>query len=61
MMGLHWLLRMRHWAQHPPPLRRVLFVLAIVLACLALAGIELVWGWPDWLTPPGGGGGRMPF
>nr|WP_092888272.1 hypothetical protein [Roseicitreum antarcticum] len=54
-MGLHWLLRMRQWAQHPPPARVVYGVLAIIALCAALYGIELIWGWPAALTPNGGG------
>jgi len=61
MIGLHWLLRMRQWAQNPPSMRQVLFVVTIIAVCLLLAGIELIWGWPEWLTPNSGGRGRIPF
>lgn len=47
---IRWLLRAKRWAQHPPSPRRVMLVLAVVAVCLALAGIERFWGWPDWLT-----------
>ena len=39
-MNPRWLLRASRWARHPPPARRVVLVLAVVAACLALAGIE---------------------
>jgi hypothetical protein len=45
-----WLLRMKRWVQHPPSLRRVLLVVGVVGVCLIIAGIESIWGWPDWLT-----------
>ena len=41
---------MSRWARHPPPLSRVVFVLAIVAVGALLYGIEAIWGWPDWLT-----------
>ena len=44
------LLRMARRARHPPSGGHVAFVLAIVLVCLMLVGIEHLWGWPDWLT-----------
>jgi hypothetical protein len=28
----------------------VMLVLGVVAACLVLYGIEVIWGWPDWLT-----------
>lgn len=60
-MNLHWLLRLRRWAQNPPSPRMVAFVLGILLLCLALVAVEYWLGWPEWLTPAGGGGrGGMP-
>lgn len=50
MNPMVWLLRMSRWSRHPPSLRRVLLVLGVVAACLVLAGIEHLWGWPAWLT-----------
>lgn len=49
-MNMHWLLRMARWARNPPSEGRVKLVLGVIAACLFLAGIEWVWGWPDWLT-----------
>jgi hypothetical protein len=48
--GLHWLFRMRRWAQRPPTAGRVLLVLGVVAVCLALLAVERWIGWPDWLT-----------
>lgn len=45
-----WLIRMARWARHPPSWGRVKLVVGVVLVCLALAGVEYLWGWPDWLT-----------
>ncbi|MBI1217883.1 MAG: hypothetical protein GC186_04980 [Rhodobacteraceae bacterium] len=50
MDPLRWLLRMSRWSRHPPPARQVAVVLGVVAACLLLAGIEHVWGWPAWAT-----------
>lgn len=55
MISLHWLLRMRRWAQNPPSARVVYGVLGIIALCAALYAIELIWGWPDALTTQGGG------
>ncbi len=46
---LRWLMRAKRWAQHPPPMRRVILMAAVVAASLAIAGIEHYFGWPDWL------------
>ena len=54
-MHLRWFLRMARWARNPPTMRQVLFVLAILIACLALLAVELWIGWPDWATTGGGG------
>ena len=53
MIGQNWLIRMSRWARNPPPPRKVALVLGVIAACLALWGIEHVWGWPDWLTVNG--------
>lgn len=50
-MNPNWLLRMAKWARHPPSPGRVKLVLAVIAACLVLAGIEWLWGWPEALTP----------
>ncbi len=57
-MNLIWLVRMARWARNPPSARQVILVLGIIAFCLALAGIELFVGWPDWATT--GSGGRVP-
>lgn len=45
-----WLLRAVRWARNPPSLARVKLVLAVILVCLILFGIERIWGWPEFLT-----------
>lgn len=52
-MNLTWLLRMAKWARRPPSARQVRLVLAVVAACFLLWGIEMLWGWPDWLKVNG--------
>lgn len=47
------LLRMAKWARHPPSLARVKLGAVVLALCLALWGIEQLWGWPDWLTVNG--------
>jgi len=60
-LNLFWLVRMRRWAQNPPSMRKVIFVVSIIALCLVLFAIERIWGWPDWLTvqPIGQGMGRF--
>ena len=43
-MNHRWLFRMARWAQNPPSEGRVKFVLAVILACVALFGV------PDWMS-----------
>jgi hypothetical protein len=53
-----WLLRMKRWAQHPPSPRKVMLVLGVIAACLALVAVERFIGWPEALTVERTG--RMP-
>ena len=46
---------MSQWARHPPSWGRVKLVLGVVGLCLAVWGVELIWGWPEWLTVNGRG------
>lgn len=46
-----FLARAKGWAANPPSARRVALVLGVIAACLAIAGWEWAFGWPDWLTP----------
>ena len=45
------LMRAKRLAQHPPSWRRVLLLLGVIAACLALWGIERTLGFPEWLAP----------
>ena len=49
-MNPMWLVRASQWVRNPPSMARVLLVFGIVALCLALAGYEHFFGWPDWLT-----------
>jgi len=44
------LVRAKRLAARPPSMRQVLIYGGIIAACLAVAGVERVFGWPDWLT-----------
>jgi hypothetical protein len=46
-----WLIRMKRWAANPPSARMVALVFGVIAACLVLAGVELIWGFPEWLVP----------
>ncbi|WP_168161463.1 hypothetical protein [Oceanicola sp. S124] len=46
-----WLLRAVRWVRNPPSEGRVLLVAAVVAICLAIWGLEQLFGFPDWLTP----------
>lgn len=50
MDPIRWMLRAKRWAQHPPPMSRVLLVLGAIAACLALVAVEAMGLWPDWLA-----------
>ena len=58
-MNIHWLLRLAHWARHPPSPRRMALIAGVILLCLALVGIERFWGWPEALTVAPGGRGPL--
>jgi hypothetical protein len=45
-----WLLKAKLWAKNPPSMRQVIFYGCIIAACLAVAGLEYVFGWPAWLS-----------
>lgn len=45
-----WLLKSKRLAQNPPPMKTVLIYVGVIAACLAVAGFEWLFGWPDWLT-----------
>ena len=50
-MNFRWLLRAKRWAQNPSSEGHVKLVLAVIAACAGLYFVDLVWGWPVWLTP----------
>ena len=50
-MDPRWLLRAKRWAQNPPSWRRILLVLGVICACLALYWAERIWGMPEWIAP----------
>lgn len=45
-----WLLRASRWARNPPSEKRVL-LLALIAVCLAIWGLEKLFGFPAWLEP----------
>jgi hypothetical protein len=60
-VNYRWLLRASGWARNPPSAKKVRFVFGVILLCLALWGIEAIWGWPEALTPSGGPRGRITY
>lgn len=50
MNYLHWLLRAKRWATHPPPMSRVILVLGVIAVCLVLFALERMGGLPDWMA-----------
>jgi hypothetical protein len=44
-----WLLKSKLWAKNPPSMKKVIFYASIIAACLAVAGLEFLFGWPEWL------------
>lgn len=51
-----WFLRMAKWARRPPSARTVALWAVVVALCLGIAGFELLFGWPEALTPANPGG-----
>lgn len=49
---------MKRWQQNPPSTRRVVLVISVIGACLAIAAIEAFVGWPSWMTAERVPGGR---
>jgi len=49
-MNIIWLLRMARWARRPPGARTVRLWLIVIGIGLAIAGVELFFGWPEALT-----------
>ncbi|SFH24702.1 hypothetical protein SAMN04488020_108189 [Palleronia marisminoris] len=49
-MNVRWLLRAKRWAQNPPSEDHVKLVLTVIVACVSLYLVDLIWGWPDWLS-----------
>lgn len=54
MIDPRWLARMSLLARRRPSRKLFLVVMAVVLAVVALWGIEQVWGWPEALSSRGG-------
>lgn len=50
MNTMRWLIKAKTWAARPPSARQVAFYFGIIAACLAVAGLEYVFGWPEWLS-----------
>ncbi|MBY6200250.1 hypothetical protein KUV65_02665 [Maritalea mobilis] len=50
MFPFNWLLRAVGWARNPPSAKRVILVLSVIAAALALGIYEYFLGWPEALT-----------
>ena len=53
MDPFRWFIRAKRWAQNPRSEKRVMLVIGVILACLALYAADRWIGLPDWmrLTP----------
>ncbi len=49
-MTPRFFLRMSRWARTPPSRRGVILWLSVLVACLALVGLDRLGLWPDALT-----------
>lgn len=47
-----WFVRMGRWARNPPSMGRVKLVLGVVAVCAAIAAVQWLGLWPDFLTLP---------
>ncbi|WP_245594908.1 hypothetical protein [Gemmobacter nectariphilus] len=50
---------MARWVRRPPSVRQVVLVVVVIALCLAIAGFEWLFGWPEALTPNSGGVPRI--
>ncbi|MDD9715585.1 hypothetical protein PVW48_02425 [Dinoroseobacter sp. PD6] len=50
-MNMGWFLRMARWVRHPPSPGLVKLVFVVIGICAAIYGVELVFGWPESLSP----------
>ncbi len=50
-MNLRHLMRLARMARHPPSPKMVKVVLAVVGVVALAWGVEVLIGWPEWLTP----------
>lgn len=50
MNEFRMLLRLKRLAQNPPSMTKVKIVLGIIAFCLALYGVERIWGLPEWMS-----------
>lgn len=50
MNNLIWLLRASKWARHPPSMRMVKLVFAIIAVGIAMIALEKMGWWPEWAT-----------
>ncbi|SEN84307.1 hypothetical protein SAMN05216227_102725 [Pseudorhodobacter antarcticus] len=54
-MNYIWFLRMARWVRNPPSPQMVKLVIGVIAVSLLIFGFEYMFGWPEWLTPNGGG------
>ena len=51
-MNWHWWLRMSRLARNPMSAGQFKLLLVVILLCLAVAAVQKLGYWPDWLTAP---------
>lgn len=43
-----WLMRLRHWVDHPPSRQQMRMIVIVAALCFAVILIEWMGWWPDW-------------
>ena len=60
MNNMIWLARAVQWVRKPPSAGRVILVVGVIAAVVALGTIEWLGWWPEWATLDQGRGMRVP-
>ena len=59
MLWMRWMVRAARWAHHPPPMWKVLVVLAVIAFCVGIVALDKAGLWPAWLHVNSGPRMRM--
>ena len=59
MFNMRQAFQMAKWARHPPSAQRIKLMIAVLMICVVLFGIDRIFGWPDFLTMQNAPRGRF--